>query len=53
VVPSSHGQWLASRCRSAELWLRPGDGHISVLSSAPAALDWLREHAKLGGPASP
>jgi pimeloyl-ACP methyl ester carboxylesterase len=46
MVPSSHGQWLASRCRSAELWLRPGDGHISVLSSAPAALDWLREHAK-------
>ena len=43
---SSHGQWLASHCRSAQLRL-PGDGHISLLSSAPAALDWLREHAKL------
>jgi pimeloyl-ACP methyl ester carboxylesterase len=41
MVPSSHGKWLARRCRSAELWLRPGDGHISVLDSAVAALDWL------------
>jgi pimeloyl-ACP methyl ester carboxylesterase len=41
MVPSSHGEWLARRCRSAELWLRPGDGHISVLGSAVAALDWL------------
>jgi hypothetical protein len=23
------------------LWLRPNDGHISVLRSAPAALEWL------------
>ena len=29
---------------SAELWLRPGAGHISVLNSAEAALDWLWEH---------
>ena len=42
MVPSSHGEWLASRCPSAELWLRPGEGHISVLTSAPAALEWLR-----------
>ena len=26
---------------SAELWLRPGDGHVSVLTAAEAALDWL------------
>jgi pimeloyl-ACP methyl ester carboxylesterase len=45
VVPSSHGEWLARHCPSAELWLRPTDGHISVLSSGVAALDWLREHA--------
>jgi pimeloyl-ACP methyl ester carboxylesterase len=45
MVPSSHGEWLARHCPSAELWLRPGDGHISVLSAAPAAMDWLREHA--------
>jgi pimeloyl-ACP methyl ester carboxylesterase len=45
VVPSSHGEWLARRCPSAELWLSPDDGHISVLNSAEAALGWLRERA--------
>jgi pimeloyl-ACP methyl ester carboxylesterase len=45
VVPSSHSRWLASRCPSAELRLSPEDGHISILNSGPAALDWLREHA--------
>lgn len=49
VVPPSHGRWLGGRVRSAELWLRPADGHVSVLSSAVAALDWLREHAGPGG----
>ena len=34
VVPSSHGEWLARRCPSAELWLSPNDGHISILNSA-------------------
>ncbi len=48
VVPSSHGAWLARRCRSAELRLYPNDGHISVLNSSAAALDWLREHADQG-----
>ncbi|TMD91867.1 MAG: alpha/beta hydrolase [Chloroflexi bacterium] len=43
VVPSSHGKWLASRVRPAELWLRQDDGHISILSSGAAALGWLRE----------
>ena len=42
VVPSSHGEWLAGRCPSAELWLCPDDGHISILNSSAAALDWLR-----------
>jgi pimeloyl-ACP methyl ester carboxylesterase len=41
MVPSSHGVWLAERCPTAELWLRPEDGHISILDSADAALDWL------------
>jgi pimeloyl-ACP methyl ester carboxylesterase len=48
IVPSSHGEWLARHVRSAELWLRPDDGHISVLSAGVAALDWLREHANQG-----
>jgi pimeloyl-ACP methyl ester carboxylesterase len=48
IVPSSHGKWLAGHCRTAELWLRPDDGHISVLSAGIAALDWLQEHANSG-----
>ena len=48
VVPPSHGEWLARRCPSAELWLRPEDGHISVLDQSAAALEWLREHADRG-----
>ena len=45
IAPSSHGRWLARHIRSAELWLRPDDGHISVLSSAESAMDWLLERA--------
>lgn len=45
VAPSSHPRWLARRIDSAELWLRPDDGHISVLNSAESALAWLHEHA--------
>jgi pimeloyl-ACP methyl ester carboxylesterase len=48
VVPSSHGEWLARRCPSAELWLSADDGHISVLNSGAAAMEWLREHAVCG-----
>jgi len=48
MVPSSHGEWLARHSRSAELWLRPDDGHISVLHSGAAALGWLWEHANTG-----
>ena len=44
-MPSAHGAWLARHFADAELWLRPGDGHISVLSAGPAALDWLASHA--------
>lgn len=43
VVPQAHGEWLARHCPSAEWWLRPEDGHLSVLHSAPHALRWLRE----------
>jgi pimeloyl-ACP methyl ester carboxylesterase len=45
VVPSSHSEWLAHRCPRAELRLSPDDGHISILNSAVAALDWLRARA--------
>ena len=42
IVPSAHAEWLARHVRSSELWLRPDDGHVSVLSSGEAALEWLR-----------
>jgi pimeloyl-ACP methyl ester carboxylesterase len=41
VVPSTHSQWLANHCPTAELRLSPEDGHISVVNGAPAALEWL------------
>jgi pimeloyl-ACP methyl ester carboxylesterase len=41
MVPSAHSQWLAAQIDSSELWLRPGKGHISILATAPATLDWL------------
>jgi pimeloyl-ACP methyl ester carboxylesterase/acyl dehydratase len=43
MVPSSHGEWLATHCLGAELRLLPGQGHISVLDSARDALAWLRQ----------
>ena len=46
VIPYAHGQWLARRCPAAELRLTPGDGHLSVLTSAPSALDWLHAHSR-------
>jgi pimeloyl-ACP methyl ester carboxylesterase len=45
MVPASHGEWLARHIPGAELWLRPEDGHLSVLSSARAALEWLVEQS--------
>src|SRR5579872_3725533 len=38
MVPCAHGQWLARRCPSAELRLYPGEGHVSVLNFAEAAV---------------
>ena len=48
MVPSSHGEWIATHCPAAELRLQPGAGHISVLDSAPAALAWLRHVVTAG-----
>jgi pimeloyl-ACP methyl ester carboxylesterase len=45
VVPDSHAEWLARRCPAAELRRSPDDGHISIITSAPSALDWLRRLA--------
>jgi pimeloyl-ACP methyl ester carboxylesterase len=46
IAPVAHARWLAGHCRSSELWTRPSDGHISILRSAPAALEWLGERAR-------
>ena len=48
VVPAADSEWLARGCPSAELWLRPDDGHITILNQGPAAMGWLREHADRG-----
>jgi pimeloyl-ACP methyl ester carboxylesterase len=48
VVPSAHGEWLARRCPTSELWLRPHDGHITILNRGASAMGWLREHADGG-----
>ncbi len=44
VVPSAHAHWLLRTCPKPELWLRPHDGHVSVLDACPLALDWLMAH---------
>lgn len=45
ILPPAHSAWLASRIPGAELRLYEGDGHISVLNHAEAALEWLAEKA--------
>ena len=41
MVPVAHGVWLAARCPAGEWWERAGEGHVSALSAAEAALEWL------------
>lgn len=43
IAPAAHSAWLATRCKRAELRRYPDDGHISVLNSSDAALEWLSE----------
>lgn len=42
IVPPAHADWLLKHCKNAELWLRPRDGHISVLDACAVGMDWLR-----------
>ena len=46
VVPCSHSQWLARHIPGGELWLRPEDGHLSILNSGESALEWLLEQTR-------
>jgi len=41
VVPRRHAAWMLSRLPNARLWMRLDDGHVSVLSTVPDAMDWL------------
>ena len=45
VIPAAHAQLLLQGCPRAELWLRPRDGHVSILAAVPLAMDWLRIYA--------
>jgi pimeloyl-ACP methyl ester carboxylesterase len=42
VIPQAHGEGLVRSCPASEFWLRPRDGHVSVLRACPVAMDWLR-----------
>jgi pimeloyl-ACP methyl ester carboxylesterase len=46
VVLPAHSEWLLRHCPDAELWLRPHDGHVSILDVAPVAMEWLRARAQ-------
>ena len=48
VVPPQHGRWMAARIPRAQLWIREGDGHVSVLDTVPSAMDWLLENTDEG-----
>jgi pimeloyl-ACP methyl ester carboxylesterase len=41
LAPVAHASWLATHCPTASLHIAPADGHISVLHSASAPLNWL------------
>jgi pimeloyl-ACP methyl ester carboxylesterase len=42
VIPPSHADALLRAIPTAELWLRPRDGHVSILGACPVGMDWLR-----------
>lgn len=43
VVPPQHADGLLRAIPTSELWLRPRDGHVSVLDACPVGMDWLRD----------
>ncbi|MEN0085345.1 MAG: alpha/beta hydrolase [Leifsonia sp.] len=40
VVPAPHAAAMLERLPDAELWIRPHEGHVSVLTALGVALDW-------------
>jgi pimeloyl-ACP methyl ester carboxylesterase len=45
IVPPSHAEYLATLLPHAELWLRPGLGHVSIVTALADALDWAVERS--------
>lgn len=41
VIPVSHAHWLAAHCPTAELRVKPGESHISIITHASEGLEWL------------
>jgi pimeloyl-ACP methyl ester carboxylesterase len=41
VIPPSHADALVRALPRGELWLRPRDGHVSILRAVGVVLDWL------------
>ncbi|WP_431220853.1 alpha/beta fold hydrolase [Leifsonia xyli] len=42
VVPAPHAAAMLERLPHGELWIRPREGHVSVLTALGVALDWAR-----------
>ena len=41
-VPVSHGRWLAERIQGVEVWIGPGDGHLTLVERRLREVnDWL------------
>jgi pimeloyl-ACP methyl ester carboxylesterase len=46
MIPASHAESLLRQIATSELWLRPRDGHVSVLDASAVAFDWLLDRAR-------
>ncbi|WP_374006996.1 alpha/beta fold hydrolase [Leifsonia sp. LS-T14] len=44
VVPAPHAAALLEGLPHGELWIRPREGHVSVLTAFGVTLDWIRTH---------
>lgn len=43
VIPVAHAKWLAAHCPTAELRVKNGESHISIITHAAEGLEWLAE----------
>ena len=50
MVPSAHGEWLAANIPRARARLRPGQGHLSLVTELGPILDDLLDLAGKSGP---